>query len=90
MPKDEFLFQKLVFENRFIIEAKEYCKKFDSVGLCEEFYYPVTFEEAKANFGFFLQNKFERYGVFQDAIVKDKNFLFHSNISSMLNTRLLD
>lgn len=90
MPKDEFLFQTLVFENDYINEAKEYCQKFDSFGSCEEFYYPITFQGAKANFELFLKNKFKKYGVYQDAIVKDENFLFHSNISSNLNIGLLD
>lgn len=90
MPKDEFLPLKLVFENEYIIEAKQYCKKFKSFGSCEEFLYPITFDEAKANLGYFLENKFEKYGTYQDAIVKDGKFLFHSNISSSLNIGLLD
>ena len=90
MPKDEFLPLKLVFENEYIIEAKNYCKKFDSFGCCDEFLYPVTFDEAKANLGYFLENKFSKYGTYQDAIVKDGKFLFHSNISSSLNIGLLD
>lgn len=90
MPKDEFLPLKLVFENEYIVEAKQYCKKFKSFGSCEEFLYPVTFDEAKANFGYFLENKFSKYGTYQDSIVKDGKFLFHSNISSSLNTGLLD
>lgn len=90
MPKDEFQPQELVFENRFVIEAKQYCKKFDSIGSCDDFYYPTIFDEAKANFGFFLKNKFDKYGVYQDSIVKNGTFLFHSNISSSLNCGLLD
>lgn len=90
MPKDEFLPLKLVFENEYIIEAKQYCKKFKSFGSCEEFLYPVTFDEAKANLGYFIKNKFHNYGTYQDAIVKDGKFLFHSNISSSLNIGLLD
>lgn len=90
MPKDEFLPLKLVFENKYIIEAKQYCKKFESFGSCHEFFYPITFDEAKANFGYFLKNKFSKYGTYQDSIVKDGKFLFHSNISSSLNIGLLD
>jgi len=44
MPKDEFQPQELVFENRFVIEAKQYCKKFDSIGSCDDFYYPTIFD----------------------------------------------
>jgi len=79
----------LSFDNRFIAEAKEYCKKFDTVGECKEFYYPTTFKEAKANLHHFLQNKFKYYGDYQDAIVSSEIFLYHSNISSSLNIGLL-
>lgn len=78
------------YENRFITEAKEYCKKFKSVGVCEKFYYPITFDEAIANLHYFLKNKFENYGDFQDAIVKEESFLYHSNISSSLNIGILN
>ena len=41
---------------------------------------------------YFLKEKFENFGTYQDAITKDikQNFLFHSNISSSLNIGLLD
>lgn len=89
LPKEQIVPFHHVYENRFIDEAKEYCKKFTTVGECKEFYYPITFDEAKANFVYFLQNKFEKFGDYQDAIVQDGSFLFHSNISSSLNIGLL-
>lgn len=90
MPKDEFVPQALIYENSYIKEAKEYCKNFESVGKCEHFYYPISFEEAKSNFDFFLKDKFSKYGIYQDSIVENSSFLFHSNISSSLNIGLLD
>ena len=83
---------KPLFENEFVKEAKEYCKKFKSVGVCEYFYYPTTFEEASLQLNYFLKEKFENFGFYQDAITKDtkQSFLFHSNISSSLNIGLLD
>jgi len=89
LPKDSKVPFSLVYENRFITEAKEYCRKFSSVGECEEFYYPITFDEAKANLQYFLKNKFENYGDYQDAIVVKEDFLYHSNISSSLNIGIL-
>ena len=89
LPKNHELPFTFTYSNRFINEAKEYCEKFDSIGKCEEFYYPITFDEAFANLNYFLQNKFENYGRYQDAIVKEKSFLYHSNISSSLNIGLL-
>ena len=93
LPKDIKITPTLAYENEFIKEAKEYCKKFKTVG--EEsinFYYPTTFDEASMQLNYFLKEKFENFGTYQDAITKDikQNFLFHSNISSSLNIGLLD
>lgn len=79
-----------LFENRFIDEAKCYAKKFDTIGACEDFYYPTTFSEAKTQLQHFLAAKFEHFGTYQDAIVASDSFLFHANISSALNMGLLD
>ena len=89
LPKNESIPLSLIYQNRFIEEAKIYCKKFATIGECEEFYYPITFDEARANLTYFLQKKFERYGDYQDAIVKNETFLYHSNISSSLNIGIL-
>lgn len=92
LPKDIKTPPTLAFENEFVKEALIYCKKFKSVGVCENFYYPTTFDEASLQLDYFLKEKFENFGSFQDAITKDikQNFLFHSNISSSLNIGLLD
>ena len=92
LPKDIKIPPTLAFENEFVKEAINYCKKFKSVGVCENFYYPTTFDEASFQLDYFLKEKFENFGSFQDAITKDikQNFLFHSNISSSLNIGLLD
>ena len=92
LPKDILVPKNLCFENKFIKEAKEYCKRFKSVGVCEEFNYPTTFEEASIQLNDFLNNKFSNYGDYQDAITKQEgvDYLFHSNISSSLNIGLID
>ena len=92
LPKDIKIPPTLAYENEFIKEALSYCKKFKSVGICENFYYPTTFDEASLQLDYFLKEKFENFGFFQDAITKDvkQNFLFHSNISSSLNIGLID
>jgi len=90
LSKQERIPKVKIFNNNFIQEAREYCKKFQTVGECKEFYYPVTFEEAKENFDFFLQEKFHKFGDYQDAIEKNYTYLYHSNISSSLNIGLLD
>lgn len=90
VPKDTHIPFVLTFKNPYIDEAQKYVKKFKSIGSFEESYYPTTFEEAKMVFENFLCYKFKDFGVYQDAIVEDESFLFHSNISSALNSGLLD
>ena len=41
------------------------------------------------NYENFLEYKFRNFGSYQDAIVNNKTFLFHSNISSSLNIGLI-
>ena len=93
LPKDIKIPPTFSFDNKYIKEAKEYCKKFKTVGvLNEDFYYPSTFDEAKIQLDSFIKEKFENFGDYQDAITNDKShhFLFHSNISSSLNIGLID
>lgn len=90
LPKDTSLEKERVFNNKYIQEAKQYCQKFNTFGSCEEFYYPITFNEAKENLEYFLENKFHNFGDYQDSIVKDETFVYHSNISSSLNCGILD
>jgi deoxyribodipyrimidine photolyase-related protein len=90
IPKDRVIPKSKVFDNIYIAEAKEYCKRFDTIGEAKEFYYPTTFDEAEKSFESFLISRLESFGDYQDAIVKDESFLFHSNISSALNVGLLD
>ena len=90
LPKDESVPTNIAFDNKYLNEAKRYCKKFDSVGTLEDIYFPTTFMEAKIVLEYFLENKFAKFGDYQDAITKEDSFLYHSNISSALNIGLLD
>ena len=51
--------------------------------------YPVTHQEAKAALDFFIENNLERFGPYQDAFSTDSIFVFHSNLSTALNSGLL-
>ncbi|GGD47951.1 cryptochrome/photolyase family protein [Malaciobacter pacificus] len=93
LPKDIKVPPTLSYENKYITEAKEYCKKFKTVGvLNDDFYSPTTYDEASLQLEYFIKEKFELFGDYQDAITSDKShhFLFHSNISSSLNIGLID
>ena len=50
--------------------------------------YPITFEDAKKHLQTFIRTKLFNFGRFQDAISTDP-FLFHSNLSCVLNNGLL-
>ena len=92
LPKDIKIPPTLAYENEYVKEARSYCKKFKSVGICDNFYYPSSFDEASLQLDYFIREKFENFGSYQDAITKDLKeiFLFHSNISSSLNIGLID
>lgn len=90
LPKEYTLPATREYNNAFVQEAREYCKKFASVGASAPFYYPTTFAEAAENLEYFIVEKFADFGPYQDAIAQNKHFLYHANISSSLNIGLLD
>ena len=77
--------------NPFIEEAKKYVEKNfpRNPGNVEDFFYPVTYEDSERWLKSFLREKLNYFGDYQDAIVKDEPFLFHSILTPMLNIGLL-
>ncbi len=77
--------------NKYTREAQDYIEKnFPShPGNTENFLYPVTHEDAKAWLKDFFKNRFEFFGDYEDAMVQDRNFLFHSVLTPMLNIGLI-
>ena len=61
----------------------------DHPGLLENFWFPVTREQANKHFKDFLEIKFNNFGLYEDAMLNKENFLFHSCISSSLNLGLI-
>lgn len=78
-------------ENKFLKEAIKHVKKHfpDNPGNVDDFIYPVTFDDAQTWFDNFLKKRFEDFGPYEDAIVADEHFLFHSVLSPLLNIGLL-
>ena len=58
-------------------------------GNLHNFWFPVTRKQAKRHLQFFLKNRFDNFGVYEDAMVQGENFLFHSSLSSSLNIGLI-
>ncbi|MDX1651039.1 MAG: cryptochrome/photolyase family protein [Brumimicrobium sp.] len=92
LPKDYEAPEPFIPEkNQYVSKAIDYVNEIfpDNPGILDNFIYPVTFEEARKSLKHFLNNRFDKYGPFQDAISQEHYFLNHSLISSSLNTGLL-
>ena len=65
-------------------------KEFSShFGRAEPFDYAVTHDAANAEFEYFIKHFLPHFGDYQDAMLKDEAFLYHSRISAYLNCGLL-
>jgi deoxyribodipyrimidine photolyase-related protein len=66
-------------------------KKFDNnYGNTDNFYLPITHQQAKKFFNLFLKNKAKFFAQYQDAIIPQEPFLFHSVLSSAMNIGLIN
>lgn len=90
--KEKMPIIELPEENKFITEAKDYVKTNfpDNYG---DVYTPclfvVTFDDAAQWLDDFLRHRFEKFGVYEDAIVAQETVLNHSVLTPMLNIGLL-
>jgi len=83
---------KFPSENNYYSEAFEYIYKsfpsnYGNTNLT--WTYPVTFHEAKKWFDDFLEQRFQNFGPYQDAILSHESILNHSLISPLINVGLL-
>ncbi len=78
-------------ENEWVREAKTYVQKNfgQNYGQCEEFIYPITSKESALWLEHFLEDRFEKFGVYEDAMVAKESYLYHSVLTPMLNVGLL-
>ncbi|KIC89092.1 deoxyribodipyrimidine photolyase [Flavihumibacter sp. ZG627] len=83
---------QLPAENKFVSEARQYVEQHfphnygDSASPC---LFAVTFSDAENWLDDFLTNRFEKFGIYEDAIVAKEAILHHSVLTPMLNTGLL-
>ena len=61
----------------------------DHIGDLDNIWFPVTRAGAQEIFEHFLSNKLENFGIYEDAMREQQNFLFHSCISPFLNIGLI-
>ncbi len=79
-------------ESKYVKDARSYVKNHfsDHYGSAETFIYPVTHADAEKWLDEFLQTRFHQFGIYEDAMLKNESFLFHSVLTPMLNIGLLD
>ena len=61
----------------------------DNYGSLEDLIYPTCHEDAARWLDSFLVERFDRFGDYEDAIVKGESWLWHGVLTPMLNTGLL-
>ena len=59
------------------------------IGEVENFFYAVTRDDALKSLGYFIDNLLPQFGEYQDALMTDQPFLFHSILSPYINIGLL-
>ena len=97
-PKDEIIPQIILpKQNSYVKEGIEHIEKNfkNNYGNTEppfnikDGFYPTTFEEAEKWLDDFLAQRFIKFGVYEDSMVKEEGILYHSVLTPMLNTGLL-
>ena len=61
----------------------------DHPGDTTNIWFPVTRQEAKKCLKTFMKERLNNFGIYEDAMVNEENFLFHSTLSPALNLGLL-
>ena len=74
-------------KNAYVLESEAYVDKYfkNNYGSLGQFIYPTTIEESEKWFRNFLQERFNNFGDYEDAIVKDNLTLNHSILSPLMN-----
>ena len=82
----------LPLENKYIKEAKQYLQKYFSSNhgdINGPHLFATTHNEAEDWLDEFLTKRFEKFGIYEDAIVTNETVLHHSVLSPMLNIGLI-
>lgn len=61
----------------------------ENPGICVELVYPTDHRQAQKWFKDFIEQRFDQFGDYEDAMVKKENVLHHSLLSPLLNVGLL-
>ena len=63
----------------------------DTMGTIDasDFVWPVTRAQGEESLRFFLENLLSQFGTYQDAMTERSDFLFHSRLSFLMNSKIL-
>ncbi len=61
----------------------------DAIGNKTPFLYPYTFKQSEEALSDFIENRLSQFGDYEDAIVKNESFIFHSVLTPSLNIGLI-
>ena len=77
-------------KDKYLVEAKIYVNKhFQNNHGSDEYYLPITFEEAKMHFKKFIKDKLNNFGPYEDAVNSEITFGYHSIMSPIINIGLI-
>ena len=79
------------YDKNRILSGNRFADKFfpENVGTLENFNYPVDHQQGKIAFDHFLDEKFQLFGPYEDAISEENHTLFHSILTPYLNIGLI-
>ena len=92
IPKNIQLPEKFkISKSKYIKEIKDFIYEnfSEHPGELTEIWMPLTRQEAIKNLDNFIKFKFKNFGSYEDAILIEDNFLFHSALSPSLNLGLI-
>jgi deoxyribodipyrimidine photolyase-related protein len=98
-PKNETVPSlELPAKNKYVTEARQWVDQNypDNYGTTEspfddpDSFYPVNYEDASQWLDNFLAQRFNNFGIYEDAMVGRESFLYHSVLTPMLNIGLLN
>ncbi len=79
--------------SKHYLNSKKYVSKnfSNNLGkLSENQIYPTNFKSAQIWFNNFLDNRFNEFGIYEDAILKEESIINHSILSPLLNVGILN
>lgn len=91
-PPNVYNFQRSKNTEKYYKEAIEYTNKHfgDHYGECELLRtFPINTNDAKKSFERFLHQSLNNFGKYEDAVMSDDPFMYHSVISPLLNIGIL-